>query len=342
MLTKDRASFEYNIFDLFKYKLSFFLNSRSKKKRWKGISYVKWEAGVFDLNLVVGNSKVNLINWYDHFPNYNSIRVDIVNRYFTDNDFECIKILLSRIGYLFRVNDACSDKDYRLFFFITQLANIKNISSNVSKNELMTSLCQQLLCELFMSHEDFSRFKIIDNSFLFHTEKYGYVAVNDIINIFFLSNESECGNKLGDFYLSVIDFLFARDKVKYHYDFNDINEEFIYPDFFVNKEKNEKIKVKLSKLIGDILNPLQSTHEVFVSNILLMNIIFYILKDNPGYLMNIYLDLDDDSLFFYFLEAVIKRRLIIGKEHFSGLNFESYLQRIKLNETQFYNILTER
>lgn len=342
MLTKDSSFFEYNIFDLFKYKLSCFLNSRSKIKRWKGISYVKWEAGVFDLNVVVGRGKINLITWYDHLPNYDRVRNNIVSRYFTDNDFECIKILLSRIGYLFRVNDICSDKDYRLFFFITQLANIKNISSNVSKNELMTSLCQQLLCELFMSYEDFSRFKISDNNFLFHTEKCGYVNVIDVINILFLSDKSESGNKLGGFYLSVIDFLFVRDKVKYHYDFNDTNEKFIYPDFFISKEKNEKIKIKLSKLIGDILNPLQSTNEVFVSNILLMNIIFYILKDNPGYLMDIYIDLDDDFLFFCFLEAVIKRRLIIGKEHFSGLNFENYLQRIKLNETQFYNILTER
>lgn len=47
-------------------------------------------------------------------------------------------------------------------------------------------------------------------------------------------------------------------------------------------------------------------------------------------------------MFLRFFEAVIKRRLIIGKHHFTDSGLDDYLLKIQLNETQFYNILHEK
>jgi hypothetical protein len=66
------------------------------------------------------------------------------------------------------------------------------------------------------------------------------------------------------------------------------------------------------------------------------------LKSNASILLEIKDYLKNDGAFQCFLEAVIKRRLIVGKNHFSDLGLDEYLLKIKLNETVFYNILSER
>ncbi|MFT2789726.1 hypothetical protein ACMV5I_06595 [Serratia sp. T13T92] len=329
-------------FELFNYKLCCFLNTRNKARRWKEFSYVEWDEGVFDLNLIVNKTKIDLIRWFDSLSDIEERRLLLLRNKFTGNDFECIKTVLSRFGYLFGINKKPSDKDYRLLFFVLQLINMKsNRNTGLNHNELMTSLCQQFLCELFMCYEDFSRFRVCDDGLLFETENIGSVNLFDVLNLIFLDKGTGNSCKIGGFYISLIKFLFINDNKKYHLNFDDKNEKFIYPDFFINYANDEKKVNKLFSLIKDMFNPLQSTNEVFVSNLLLMNYIFYLLKDNPSYLLKIKSFLRDDYIFFRFFEAIIKRGLIVGKHHFTDLGLDDYLRKIQLNETQFYNILHE-
>ena len=85
----------------------------------------------------------------------------------------------------------------------------------------------------------------------------------------------------------------------------------------------------------------QSSNEIFISNMLLMSYIFYFLKCEQRNILQIKKYLNDDDVFLRFFEAIIKRRLIIGKEHFTDLGLDDYLSKIQLNETHFYNILNE-
>lgn len=341
MLGKKNMAVERNLFDLFNYKLSCFLNTRNKTRRWKDFSYVKWEEDVLDLNVVVNKRKLDLIRWYDNLSDIEERRVAILKSKLTDNDFECIKTVLSRFGYLFKIQKKQSDKEYRLFFFVIQLINMKNNKSILDRrNELMTSLCQQLLCELFLCFEDFSRFSVDDEGVLFKTENIGYVNLFDVINILFLNKKTDDSCELGAFYISLIRFLFISDNGRYHLDFDDKNEKFIYPDFFIHHLNDEAKKSKLFNLIPDMLDLSQSSNEVFISNMLLMSYIFYFLKCDPKNILQIKKHLNDD-VFLRFFEAVIKRRLIIGKDHFTDLGLDDYLSKIQLNETHFYNILNE-
>ena len=142
------------------------------------------------------------------------------------------------------------------------------------------------------------------------------------------------------FYISLIKFLFVSDNEKYHLNFDDKNERFIYPDFFISHLNDETKKGKLFNLIPDMLDLSQSSNEIFISNMLLMSYIFYFLKCDPRNILQIRQCLNDD-VFSRFFESVIKRRLIIGKRHFTDLGLDDYLLKIQLNETQFYNILHE-
>ncbi|MBU9979211.1 hypothetical protein KTP48_10695 [Proteus mirabilis] len=344
VLDKEKIISKNILFELFNYKLCCFLNTRNKARRWKYFSYVKWEEDVFDLNLRIEKTKLDLIHWFDNLSDFEERKTVILKSKFTYNDIECIKILLSRFGYMFRINKICSDKDYRLFYFVLQLINVKNDNIGEERNDLMTSLCQQFLCELFMSYEDFSRFIVNEQGIFFETENIGHVNLISIINLLFFDNGTESSHALGQFYLSLIDFLFVRDGRRYQYYlcFNDKNEKFIHSNIFIDYLNDKEKQRKLFSLIEDILNPLQSSSEIFVSNMLIMNYIFYFFKDEPSGLLKIKAYLDNDEMFFHFFEAIIKRRLIIGKQHFYNLGLENYLIRIKLNETHFYNILSER
>ncbi|WP_024527266.1 hypothetical protein [Serratia fonticola] len=342
MLGKKNMVVENHLFDLFNYKLSCFLNTRNKARRWNGFSYVKWEEGILDLNLVVNKRKLDLIRWYDNLPDIEERRAVILKSKLTDNDFECIKTVLSRFGYLFKIQKKQSDKDYRLFFFVIQLINMKNNKSiGDRRSEFMTSLCQQLLCELFLCYEDFSRFSVDDGGVLFETENIGFVNLVDVLNLLFLDKKTDDSCGLGMFYISLIRFLFVSDNEKYHLNFDDRNEKFIYPDFFICHLNDETKKSKLFNLIPDMLDLSQSSNEIFISNMLLMSYIFYFLKCEPRNILQIKQFLNDDAVFLRFFEAVIKRRLIIGKHHFTDFGLDGYLSKIQLNETNFYNILNE-
>ncbi|WP_447881727.1 hypothetical protein [Serratia fonticola] len=341
MLGKKSMAVENYLFDLFNYKLCCFLNTRNKTKRWKGYTYVKWEKDVFDLNLVVNKIKLDPIRWFDHLPDIEERKKIILESKLTDNDFECIKTVLSRFGYLFNIQKNQLDKDYRLFFFVMQLINMKNNKSIGNKrNEFMTSLCQQLLCELFLCYEDFSRFSVDDDSVLFETENIGFVNLVDIINLVFSDKKTDNSCAFGVFYTSLLGFLFASDNIRYHLNFGDKNEKFIYPEIFIDHLNDETKKNKLFGLIHDVLNLSQSSNEIFISNMLLMNYIFYFLRCDSRNILQIKKCLND-GVFSRFFEAVIKRRLIIGKDHFTDLGLDDYLSKIQLNETQFYNILHE-
>lgn len=334
---------ENHLFDLFHYKLCCFLNTRNKARRWKGFSYIKWEEDVLNLNVVVNKRKLDLVRWYDNLSDIEERRAVILNNKLTDNDFECIKTVLSRFGYLFKIQKKQSDKDYRLFFFVIQLINIKNNKSiGDRRNEFMTSLCQQLLCELFLCYEDFSRFSVDDGGVLFETENIGFVNLVDLLNLLLLDKKTDDSCGLGIFYISLIRFLFVSDNEKYNLNFDDKNEKFIYPDFFIRHLNDETKKRKLFNLIPDMLDLSQSSNEIFISNMLLMSYIFHFLKCEPRNILQIKQCLNDDAVFLRFFEAVIKRRLIIGKNHFTGLGLDDYLLKIQLNETQFYNILHEK
>ena len=215
MLDYEKINTEYDFFGLYKYKLRCFLNTRNKSKSWAWCSYKKWDIGVYNLNLTHGKTKIDLIRWFDSISDVEKRKKEVSNAGYTLNDFECLKILLSRFGYIFRIDENLSDKDYRLFFFILQLINVKNSKvSTLDKSKYMNLLLKELLYELFMSYEEFSRFSVGDDGVMFEAENLGFVYLHDFIDLFFLSERTENSERLGRFYLSLVDFLFVIDTEK--------------------------------------------------------------------------------------------------------------------------------
>ena len=206
----------------------------------------------------------------------------------------------------------------------------------------MTILLQELLCELFMNQEDFSRFKVEDEGVIFITENLGPLYLLDFVDLFFLDKKTINSECLGLFYFSLISFLCVKDKGRYRLDFDDKNERFIYFDFFCDFSGNERKEKQFFKAISGILDKSQSTQEIFISNMLVMAYIFYVLKDAPANILKLKEFIQEEDVFFHLLEAVIKRRLIVSHHHFRNLGLEPYLRKVKVNESQFYDIVSER
>ena len=111
----------------------------------------------------------------------------------------------------------------------------------------------------------------------------------------------------------------------------------MYPDVFLHACAHDRPRIFTA--LHDTVNPLQSTENLFVSNILLMNYAFYILKSNPRDILTLKKYVNDQVVFGKLLEAIIRRRMAVGKASFEKIAIGHDLSLIAEPPGAFYNIL---
>lgn len=348
-----RNKIKKSIHELFQYKSSCFLNARNSFRVTDGFLYEEdIDTGASFLKLELKNERRDLIRWYDDLPYLADSKKRMIKYGYTESDIEHIETFLSRLGYLFRIdNSRRTNKDYNLIYFILQLSNLKNCKStyNPSGNDegldaLMSQLFQAFLCELFLHYETFSFFRVKSGELMFETECVGEKKVIDIINeIHNFTEDSILYEPLKIFHLSLIEFLIYPDvnsKNLFVFDgvfSDDTHADFAFPEVFISSiTKNKK---EIFSALKSTLNPLQSTKEIFVSNILLTNYVFYVLKNSPSKLLEFKDFINDDNDFFSLMKLVICRRIMMSRRKFLGMGIDDVLERIPNDEAfEFYNI----
>lgn len=344
-----------SIHELFQYKGSCFLNSRNSFRVGEGFLYENdTDVGASFLKLDLKSERRDLIRWYDDLPYLANSKGRMLKYGYTENDMECVETFLSRLGYLFRIDNRCrTNKDYNLLYFILQLTNLKECRGGGNSSDdderldaLMSQLFQAFLCELFLHYETFSRFSVKSGELMFETECVGEKKIIDIINE--IHSPIECSSlyePLKLFHLTLVEFLISpslllKDRFVFDGVFSDdIYADLVFPEVFVNGF--DKNKEQIFSALRNIFNSLQSTKEIFVSNIILTNYVFYVLKNSPSKVLEFKNFINDDNEFFNIMKLIICRRIMMSRRKFSGFGMDNILERIPKDEDfEFYNLIS--
>ena len=332
-----------DIFDLLSYKLEHFLNVRPYPQALGAVFYEADEPS----RLIVVARKHNgapfsVSRWQDLFS-VSAFEKAMLKNGFTEPDCYALLLVLSRFGYLLEIdNRQRTNKDYFIFFYLIQLISLKNSALDADAR-LRNHMLRFLLFELSIDDEAYRRFSIEGNQLMMATDGLGSVAFLDVIERVYKTlkadsrKEHELLSTLKTFQTSTVRLLTEPDDTHYRFAINDRYSELMYPDVFLPTYAQDRQKI-FDALI-DAVNPLQSTANLFVSNMVVMNYAFHILKNKPREILKLKKHVRDEALFGQLLEVIIMRRMAVNKAMFEQIPTGHDLSLIKDEQTAFYNIL---
>lgn len=332
-----------DIFSLLSYKLENFLNIRPLPRTLGAVFYEEDEPSLLCVVARKHNgSAFSVSRWHDLFS-LRTFEKSMSKNGFTEADCHALLLVLSRFGYLLEIdNRQRTDKDYFMFFYLIQLISLKNSPLDADA-QLRNHMFRFLLFELSIDDEVYRRFSIEGHRLMMATDTRGPVAFLDMIELAYnvigagRRKEHELLGTLKGYHTEIVRLLVEPDPAPYRFRLNDRFSELMYPDVFLHAyEHNKK---QLFSALADTVNPLQSTENLFVSNIILMNYSFHILKNRPRDILKLKKHINDEALFGKLLEAIILRRMGVDKASFEKLPTGHDLSSIKDHRSSFYNIL---
>lgn len=332
-----------DIFELFSYKLENFLNIRLQPKELGSIFYEQEEASLFSVAARKSNgSTFSVSRWQDLFS-VSAFKRSMSKIRFSEPDCYAILLVLSRLGYLLEIdNRQRSNKDYFVFFYVIQLVCLKNSALDADAR-IRNYMLRFLLFELSIDDEAYRRFGIQDHQVMMATDALGPLAFLDVIDLAYEALEAD-GRKehallatLKTYQAGVIRLLAEPDGQRYRLAINDRYGEFMYPDVFLDTYARDRKRIHDALI--DTVNPFQSTENLFVSNIILMNYSFHVLKDKPREISRLKTYVNDELLFGKILEALIHRQMAVSRETFETVGIGLDLPPVEDDHKSFYNIL---
>ncbi|UVM61377.1 hypothetical protein [Pseudomonas sp. B21-010] len=332
-----------DIFDLLSYKLENFLNVRPYPKALGAVFYEEDEPALLSVVARKHNgSPFSVSRWHDLFS-ASAFEKAMLKNGFTEPDCYALLLVLSRFGYLLEIdNRQRTNKDYFIFFYLIQLISLKNSALDADAR-LRNYMLRFLLFELSIDDEAYRRFSIEGNQLMMATDGLGPVAFLDVIDLVYKAikadsrKEHELLSTLKTFQTSTVRLLTEPDDTHYRFVINDRHSELVYPDIFLTTYAQDRQKI-FDALI-DAVNPLQSTENLFVSNMVVMNYAFHVLKDKPREILKLKKYVRDEALFGQLLEVIIMRRMAVNKALFEKIPTGHDLSLIEDGQASFYNIL---
>lgn len=332
-----------DLFNLLSYKLENFLNIRPCPTEFGTVFYREDEPSLLSVAARKRSGATLYVSrWHDLFS-ASAFEKAMSKLGFTEPDCYALLLVLSRFGYLFEIdNRQRTNKDYFIFFYLIQLITLKNNHIDADAQH-RNDILKFLLFELSIDNETYQRFSIKNNQLVMSTDAFGQMNFLDLIDLTYQAikaddrKENTLFSVLKDYQKSVVTLLTKPDGTNYRFHINDCHSKFMYPDVFLHAYAHHR--QPLLDAIVDTVNPLQSTHNLFVSNIILMNYAFYIIKNNPREILKLKKHTSDREVFKKLLQAIISRRMAVNKEFFSNILTDQDLSLIKDGPTGFYNIL---
>jgi len=332
-----------DIFKLFSYKLENFLNIRPHPKELGSVFYAQEEISLLSVAARKSDgSTFSVSRWQDLFS-VSAFKKAMSKIGFSEPDCYALLLVLSRFGYLLEIdNRQRSNKDYFVFFYVIQLICLKNSALDADER-IRNYMLRFLLFELSIDDEAYRRFSIQGHQMMMATDALGPLAFLDVIDLVYEALKAD-GRKehallatLKNYQASVIKLLAQPDGKSYRLAIDDRHGEFMYPDVFLDTYTRDRKRI-YDALI-DTVNPFQSTENLFVSNIILMNYSFHVLKNRPREISRLKTYVNDELLFGKILEALIHRRMAVDRATFETIGIGHDLASVKDDHKSFYNIL---
>lgn len=248
---------------------------------------------------------------------------------------------------------------YRFFYFLRLLPNILSINRNESfydKNLVSTYIISQLKATLsFLGEEKENIYKTELINYLFYDMGfadfyYHYFIVKDnqlyfrysddkimrvdlLINLthdlvyqYRKKNSHKDLNIIKNQQMEIIKFLLEEDE-SVIFTLEDHCLLYLSPEKFIKTYQCDTDKI--FKLLVSCLSKDQSTLNLFVSKMIIMNYNYYILKNNPDEILKLKAFCKRDNLqFFLLLKSIIDLHFFIRKEDFKELHLEYFLSKI--------------
>lgn len=331
-----------NLAEVFSHKLDRFLNAGPEPGRFGPLVYVQAEPSQFLLaarNL--SGAAVPLVRWHDLFAR-DALARAMRPRGYSDADLDAIVVILSRLALLFDVDRRQrTNKDYFVFFYVLQLLALKQRLIERG-DDVRSKALYFLLFELSIDHDVRARLRLSGNRMMFAIDELVEVDFLQVIDEVYGSLAIGRGNEpallacLHEFHRAVAAFLTVPGDDELRLNFDDRHADLIDSDRFL--EALERDPGRVFEALGAAVDRRQSNDRLFVSNMILMNYSFHVLKDRPGDVLNLRRYLGNDALFGQVLRALIHRRMFVDKAQFAGMDTGQDLSDVVVDSGVFYNI----
>lgn len=331
-----------NLAEVFSYKLSSFLNAGPEPDRFGPLVYAQAEPSQFLLAAGnVNDAAVPLVRWHDLFAMDGLARAMRKHGY-SEADLDAVVVILSRFALLFEVDRRQrTNKDYFVFFYVLQLLALKRRPVERG-DDIRNKMLYFLLFELSIDHDARARLRLSGNRMMFAVDELVEVDFLQVIDEVYGSPDIERGEEhaliscMHGFHRAVVTFLAAPGDAELRLNFDDRNADLIESDRFLDALTRDPGRV--FEALAGAVDRHQSSDRLFVSNMILMNYSFHVLKDRPGDVLNLRRHLGNDALFGEVLRALIHRRMFVDKARFAAMDTGQDLSDVVVDSGLFYNI----
>lgn len=327
-------------FEMYLHKIEHFINARAEMKSFGEYVYVQDEPNLFPVFFKKENGKLaELSHWQTCFPKGMPLRA-LKGLGLSEDESYAFEVFLSRLGYLFQIdNRQRIDKDIFIFFYIYQLVSLKNNNEDYAikaKNFFLRFLC----FEMGMDYDAYDKLCVTSDGFCINTTRNDNVPVLPLIEHFYelVAKEKNYGDikLIKNYQISVLNFLFIEDGRDNYLHFNDTNCYLSDPNGFVYTYK--KSQKTIYKALGQCFDKYQSTGNLLISNFILMNYSYYIIRDNPADLKFLRKNVPSE-VFQKIISAIIYRGFFVDEDEIFKLIGEEYRVIPKRDEGMFFNLI---
>lgn len=329
------SNLDINLNEIYQYKLKSLFNSRALPINNKKIIFTAWNNIEKTLSLNIKNyNPLVLSQWSDLFD------IDKLNKVFSkknNSNYYLFFIFLNVLPSIFSINKNIhyENKNLYISYFINQLKSNFNfkMEDNTSENELKTELFNYLTYEIGVGNRYDKYFSIKNNQLFFNLESDNFIEVKKLIELTHSSLIEAVNDKnkkymeiIKIFHLATVDFLLNSDD-GYCLPYNDIYINYTNPNTFIDNYLKDKDKI--FKILVECMNEGQSKCNIFISEIIYMNYIYYILRKNPSKILDLEKYCNEKKVgFLKIINRIINRKFYVNMKTFKGINLGMYLSKL--------------
>lgn len=329
------------IFEMFIHKIEHFTNARAEIESFGKYIYFQDEPDLFPVCFKKVNGKhVELSRWQTCFPKVMFQRA--LNKLGLSEDGKyAFEVFLSRLGYLFQIdNRQRIDKDIFILFYIYQLFSLKDNKEDYAIKA--KSFFLRFLCfEMGMDDDSYNLLCITKDGICINTSQLGNVSILSLLEQFYVQFEKKKNfediKSIKHYQSSVLNFLFVANNDRNHLSFNDKNCYLCDPDSFINTY--EKSKKTIYRALEQCFDKHQSTKNLLISNFILMNYSYYIVRNNLTDLKSLRRHVSSD-MFRQIISSIVYRGFFVNEDEIFKVVGNEYDISLEKNEARMrFNLI---
>ncbi|MDE9456018.1 hypothetical protein [Xenorhabdus bovienii] len=260
---------------------------------------------------------------------------------FANIDYYNINLIINRMFFIFDINkEACFyRKELSKFYYQYQASHYK------SNDKTRIFFLGRLFAEVWVWDLAYKRLSIRNGELLYTAESGVAYYIHDLIDRFCDMIKAfslpkylqEMLDFINPMLHECIDFMWGKNE---SYDFNVTNVKYVEGKYFLETYRTNKAII--FNVLKDCVRDSQSSRELLISHMIIMDYSFFVLKYHPTdfLLLKEYLKNDDD-MFVKILSLIVNIGFHVDKKTFFGLGLSEYIDKVSRDYHLLYNYYFE-